>query len=222
MSEAGMTDPIDAQSVLGINFYTVATGGAKVNADGSINIDKSKRIDLGIVLDPTPAGPCHPDAVSFSKSMKFEKIYKGTEYTPLLNGVASSTACTEKDPGWLFVGYGADGKTITSTYFLYQPDWFWGGTFSHDWFKATLAYATPPVTEFVSGAAVDIRFWRSNNSATQPDVTSEAYNFVFGGYLDLNAAPIVAKSKTISCVKGKAIKKVSGSNPTCPKGYKKK
>jgi len=32
----------------------------------------------------------------------------------------------------------------------------------------------------------------------------------------------VAKIKTISCVKGKAIKKASGITPKCPAGYKKK
>ena len=32
----------------------------------------------------------------------------------------------------------------------------------------------------------------------------------------------VGKIKTISCVKGKASKKVSGLNPKCPSGYKKK
>jgi hypothetical protein len=31
--------------------------------------------------------------------------------------------------------------------------------------------------------------------------------------------PVVSK-KTIVCVKGKTTKKVSGSNPKCPKGYK--
>jgi hypothetical protein len=31
--------------------------------------------------------------------------------------------------------------------------------------------------------------------------------------------PVVTK-KTIVCVKGKTTKKVSGTNPKCPKGYK--
>ncbi|NDE48230.1 MAG: hypothetical protein EB019_04610, partial [Actinobacteria bacterium] len=32
----------------------------------------------------------------------------------------------------------------------------------------------------------------------------------------------VAKKITITCIKGKTTKKVSGVNPKCPKGYKKK
>ena len=35
-------------------------------------------------------------------------------------------------------------------------------------------------------------------------------------------APKPIAKKTITCVKGKATKKVTGTNPTCPKGYKKK
>ena len=36
------------------------------------------------------------------------------------------------------------------------------------------------------------------------------------------AAPVVAKKTSITCIKGKASKKVTAVNPTCPKGYKKK
>ena len=36
------------------------------------------------------------------------------------------------------------------------------------------------------------------------------------------AAPVAKKSVTITCVKGKTTKQVSGSNPKCPTGYKKK
>jgi len=37
-----------------------------------------------------------------------------------------------------------------------------------------------------------------------------------------SVAPIAKKSVTITCVKGKTTKQVSGSNPKCPTGYKKK
>mgnify|MGYP000273848553 FL=1 len=36
------------------------------------------------------------------------------------------------------------------------------------------------------------------------------------------AKPVAKKSVTISCVKGKTTKKVSGTSPKCPTGYKKK
>jgi hypothetical protein len=34
--------------------------------------------------------------------------------------------------------------------------------------------------------------------------------------------PVVLKKTTITCVKGKIVKKVTATNPFCPKGYKKK
>ena len=34
--------------------------------------------------------------------------------------------------------------------------------------------------------------------------------------------PVVLKKTTITCVKGKIVKKVTATNPLCPKGYKKK
>jgi len=37
-----------------------------------------------------------------------------------------------------------------------------------------------------------------------------------------SAAPVAAKKTTITCVKGKASKKITAVKPTCPKGYKKK
>ncbi len=43
----------------------------------------------------------------------------------------------------------------------------------------------------------------------------------FSSTLDMLEAQ-AAKIKTISCIKGKAVKKVSGLTPKCPKGYKKK
>jgi hypothetical protein len=36
------------------------------------------------------------------------------------------------------------------------------------------------------------------------------------------AKPAVAKKTTITCVKGKTIKKVSAVKPVCPTGFKKK
>jgi hypothetical protein len=42
--------------------------------------------------------------------------------------------------------------------------------------------------------------------------------------LEAQVAKIAAAKKkiTITCIKGKSIKKVTGINPVCPKGYKRK
>lgn len=56
------------------------------------------------------------------------------------------------------------------------------------------------------------------------DLISEAEKYVADNpYIEPTIVqPKVAKKTNISCVKGKAIKKVSGVNPKCPVGFKKK
>jgi hypothetical protein len=49
-------------------------------------------------------------------------------------------------------------------------------------------------------------------SATLAPISATATVMIAG-----NVAPT---KKTITCVKGKSTKKVSGTNPKCPKGYK--
>ena len=55
-----------------------------------------------------------------------------------------------------------------------------------------------------------------------------AYGFTFSSptvrvkLTQQSVAPVEAKKRTITCVKGKTIKKVTATNPLCPKGYKKK
>jgi len=59
-------------------------------------------------------------------------------------------------------------------------------------------------------------------------LTLAAYGFTFSSptvrvkLTQQSVAPVVAKKRTITCVKGKTIKKVTATNPLCPKGYKKK
>jgi len=59
-------------------------------------------------------------------------------------------------------------------------------------------------------------------------LTLAAYGFTFSSptvrvkLTQQPVAPVVAKKRTITCVKGKNIKKVTATNPICPKGYKKK
>jgi phage baseplate assembly protein gpV len=60
-------------------------------------------------------------------------------------------------------------------------------------------------------------------------LTLSANNFTFSAptikiklFQDAPAKPAVNKSVTISCVKGKITKKVTGISPKCPSGFKKK
>jgi len=59
-------------------------------------------------------------------------------------------------------------------------------------------------------------------------LTLAAYGFTFSSptvrvkLMQQPVAPVVAKKSSITCVKGKTIKKVTAINPKCPMGYKKK
>jgi len=59
-------------------------------------------------------------------------------------------------------------------------------------------------------------------------LTLAAYGFTFSSptvrvkLAQQPVAPVIAKKKSITCVKGKIVKKVTATNPLCPKGYKKK
>jgi hypothetical protein len=55
-------------------------------------------------------------------------------------------------------------------------------------------------------------------SSTLAPVSTTA-TVMLTGAIAKPVVPVVGK-KTIVCVKGKTNKKVSGSNPKCPKGYK--
>ncbi|CAB4597013.1 unannotated protein [freshwater metagenome] len=60
-----------------------------------------------------------------------------------------------------------------------------------------------------------------------PDVINVANAFLADQIIREKSAVVATKSvplkkTTITCVKGKLTKKVTGIKPTCPKGYKKK
>ena len=55
-------------------------------------------------------------------------------------------------------------------------------------------------------------------------LTGEGLNFTYQDGLQVGAKPVLVKSsvKTITCVKGKSSKRITGSSPKCPVGYKQK
>ena len=65
-------------------------------------------------------------------------------------------------------------------------------------------------------------------SVNSTNLKISAYGFTFSSptvrvkLMQQPVAPVVAKKSSITCVKGKTIKKVTAINPLCPKGYKKK
>ena len=100
------------------------------------------------------------------------------------------------------------GGSRVSTVALYRNgNWVYlsadGFTFSAPTLKVKLIQPEPPKVEVASPAT---------NTAT-PEVKT---------VIKAKPAPAVAKKIIITCTKGKVIKKVSGTNPKCPTGYKKK
>ena len=100
------------------------------------------------------------------------------------------------------------GGSRVSTVALYRNgNWVYlsadGFTFSAPTLKVKLIQPEPPKVEVASPAT---------NTAT-PEVKTE---------ITAKPAPAVAKKIIITCTKGKVTKKVSGTNPKCPTGYKKK
>lgn len=176
LTEAKITDKIDPQSLFTIAFVRIV--------NGTVSADPTTYKTLGIVLDPTPAGQCHPDTVSGSETLSDSIVHSGDSFVQKLNGVSTPEQCTTKDPGWLYVGYVPPGRNdINNAYFAYNPDWVWGSAFSYDWITQTLAAAIPPFNGPIkSGARFEIRFFRGGDATTPPDVAT--YSLVFSGGLD--------------------------------------
>jgi hypothetical protein len=64
------------------------------------------------------------------------------------------------------------------------------------------------------------RAWQPNGLLT--NVNGQSYVYTAQGNYNFEINSAVSNSKvSITCTKGKTIKKVSGTNPKCPKGYKK-
>ena len=176
LTEAKITDKIDPQSLFSIAF------ARQIN--GAVSADPTTYKTFGIVLDPTPAGPCHPDTVSGSETLPDTIVHNGDSFVQKLNGVSTPAQCTTKDPGWLYVGYVPPGTTdINNAYFAFNPDWVWGGSLTYDWITQTLAAANPPFNGPIeSGAKFEFRYFRGGDATTPPDLAT--YSFVFSGGLD--------------------------------------
>ena len=103
---------------------------------------------------------------------------------------------------------GSTGESRGSTVELYRNgNWVYlsaeGFTFSAPTLKVKLVQPEPPKVEVASPAT---------NTAT-PEVKT---------VITAKPTPAVAKKIRITCIKGKVTKMVSGTNPKCPTGYKKK
>jgi len=90
----------------------------------------------------------------------------------------------------------------------------YGFNFSSPTLKVKLSQATPVVKAETSAGSATTPAPTPNSSAPAAATSAPAVMSPGG------TTPSNAKVKTISCVKGKTVKKVTGANPRCPAGFK--
>ena len=179
--DAGKEQIIDAQKVLSFNFYRIIDG----------KIDLSNAIaTLGIVLDPTPAGPCHPDLVDHkSDTISFTK-----SSVEILNGIETGIPCTIYDPGWIAFGIIEPGATTIKLSKLYFDKWVWGGEIRYEWIETMLSYGEIDSSKVVKGSKFELRFFRGGKPEVVPS-DLDAYTLAFTLNLEPPTAAEIAAAK---------------------------
>ncbi len=177
----GIKQTIDAQKVLSFYFYRIING----------TVDATKpTATIGIVLDPTTAGPCHPDLVSF----KNETVSLTNSIIQILDGAETGFQCTIPDPGWIAFGYLPPGSTTIQLYQVYFDRWMWGGEIDYKWVQTMLGYANIDTSKIEKGSMFQLRYYRGGNPKTAP-VDLAAFSFSFAFNIDLPTPAQIAEAK---------------------------
>ena len=145
---------------------------------------------LGIVLDPTTAGPCHPDLVE--QSSEFVSPKQGS--IEILNGVKTLAPCSEFDPGWVGLGYIAPGSNSVSISQLYFDQWTWGGEVTYKYIIDLFTMANVDTTKFEKDSMLELRFFRGGDPKVYPADLS-AYTLVYTLKLQPPTAAEIAAEK---------------------------
>jgi hypothetical protein len=178
---AGIKQAIDAQKVLSFYFYR--------NVKGTIDL-ANPIASLGIILDPTTAGPCHPDLVSF----KDETVSLTNSIIQILDGAETGIQCTIPDPGWIAFGYLPPGSTTIQLYQVYFDRWMWGGEIDYKWVQTMLGYANIDTSKIEKGSKFQLRYYRGGNPKTAPvDLAAVSFSFAFN--IDLPTPAQIAEAK---------------------------
>jgi hypothetical protein len=179
--DAGKEQIIDAQKVLSFHFYRIVNGTVDLN---------NAVATLGIVLDPTPAGPCHPDLVDYkSDIISFTK-----SSVQILNGIETGTPCTIYDPGWIAFGIIEPGATTIKLSKLYFDKWVWGGEIRYEWIETMLSYGEIDSSKVVKGSKFELRFFRGGKPEVAPS-DLDAYTLAFTLNLEPPTAAEIAAAK---------------------------
>ena len=153
MTLVGIKANIDAQKLLSIFYFRIK--------DGKVDT-KNATATLPIVLDPTPACPCHPDLVSF----KTDLVSLTSSVVQTLDGVETGIQCTIIDPGWVAFGYVLPGSTTVELSQLYFDQWTWGGEIDYAWVITMLGYGNIDTSKIVKGSKFELRFYRGGSPKT--------------------------------------------------------
>ena len=178
---AGIKQAIDAQKVLSFYFYR--------NVKGTIDL-ANPIASLGIILDPTTAGPCHPDLVE--QSSDFVSPKQGS--IEILNGVKTLAPCSEFDPGWVGLGYIAPGSNSVSISQLYFDQWTWGGEVTYKYIIDLFTMANVDTTKFEKDSMLELRYFRGGDPKVYPADLS-AYTLVYTLKLQPPTAAEIAAEK---------------------------
>ncbi|CAB4612980.1 unannotated protein [freshwater metagenome] len=208
MRTSGIKADIDAQKLLSFYFYRLK--------DGTVDANNSTA-SFAIVLDPTEAGPCHPDLVSF----KTDTISLTSSILEILDGSETGIPCTIYDPGWIAFGVMEPGAETIVLSKLYFDKWVWGGKIDYVWVEDMLDYGEIDRSKIKKGSEFELRFFRGGSPETAiADIGK--FTFYYKFIIDLPtpeeiAAAKAAADKKIADEKAAADKKIADEKAAADK-----
>ena len=181
MRTSGIKADIDAQKVLSFYFYRLK--------DGTVD-SSNATASFAIVLDPTEAGPCHPDLVSFTT----DTVSLTSSILQILDGDDTGIPCTIYDPGWIAFGVSEPGAETVVLSKLYFDKWVWGGEIGYEWVEVMLGYGEIDRSKVKKGSEFELRFFRGGNSEVAIADLSK-FTFYFKFIIDLPTPEEIAAVK---------------------------
>jgi hypothetical protein len=178
---AGIKQTIDAQKVLSFYFYRIINGTVDAT---------NPTATIGLVLDPTTAGPCHPDLVEHKPDLVTP--LQGT--VQILNGISTPLPCTIFDPGWVGFAYVAPGAKSISINRFYFAQWTWGGEITYQWVLDLFAIAKFDTSKIEKDSKIQVRYFRGGSAAVVPS-DIDGYTLMFELKLDPLTPAQIAEAK---------------------------
>jgi hypothetical protein len=192
-----------------ITLMTSGTCTLVASHPGTDTIGSAAEVSMSFkVLAGKPKTPTKFTASRDGTSINYlvsDTFDPGTSFDVSVSPILSPTS----SPTSLYSYYGpAVWKTVSTARFTITGDEL------NSYFNGIIL----PYSKFKSVVLIRVR---ATNSSGSSDWSTGIYSFVKDfGIVDSSGG--VAKTKTITCIKGKVTKKVTAVNPKCPSGYTKK